>query len=427
MFKKYFTLSEVQNCIMQLLYSLFIRIYRMGIGIACIFNKKALLWVKGRKNIFRQIEERVQKGPVIWFHVASLGEFEQGRPVIEEIRNRYPDYKILITFFSPSGYEIRKNYQGADYIFYLPLDTRANAIRFIRAVKPVMALFIKYEFWYHYLSVLKSRNIPVYLVSGIFRPQQIFFRWYGAWFRKILGNFNHLFVQTKESEALLKKINITNVSVSGDTRFDRVKQISMQAKEIEIASVFKNSQLCLVAGSTWPKDEELLIQYINTQHSSSKFIIVPHEIDENHIQHIIRQLQKSFVRFSAAGQTDIADKQVLIIDNIGMLSSLYRYGEIAYIGGGFGKGIHNILEAAVYGIPVIFGPHYNKFNEAIELLKLGGAFSINNFDTMQSVFDHLIENAAERKHIGEIAKDFILQNAGATQLILNHIFPVIKL
>jgi 3-deoxy-D-manno-octulosonic-acid transferase len=407
---------------MQLFYYVFIRIYRLSIGIASIFNEKARLWVRGRKNIFRQINEKVKSGPVIWVHAASLGEFEQGRPLIEEIRRHYPDYKILVTFFSPSGYEIRKSYQGADYIFYLPLDTHTNAIRFIQAVKPVMALFIKYEFWYYYLSALKSRNIPVYLVSGIFRPQQVFFRWYGTWFRKILENFNHLFVQTKESEAMLRSINITNVTVSGDTRFDRVKQISAQAKEIEIASVFKDGHICLIAGSTWPRDEELLIQYINMNRVVSKFIIVPHEIDETHIRHIIHQLKKPFIRFSSARKAEMTDKQVLIIDNIGMLSSLYRYGDIAYIGGGFGKGIHNILEAAVYGIPVIFGPNYMKFNEANELLKNGGAFSINNFETLQYTLDRLLANNEERNQIGKIAKDYITVNTGATQMIISHIF-----
>ncbi len=407
---------------MQLLYAASIRIYWICIIIACLFNEKARLWVRGRKNIFGQMDEKVKSGPVIWFHAASLGEFEQGRPLIEEIRKRYPEYKILITFFSPSGYEIRKNYQGADFIFYLPLDTRHNAVRFVQTVKPSMAIFIKYEFWYNYLSVLKSYKIPVYLVSGIFRQQQVFFRWYGAWFRRLLANFSHLFVQTQESEALLRMINIGNVTVSGDTRFDRVKQISMQAREIEVASVFKNDQVCLVAGSTWPKDEALLIKYFNQPQIMSKLILVPHEIDEPHIQHIISQLKKPFVRFSTAGKDDIADRQVLIIDNIGMLSSLYRYGEIAYLGGGFGKGIHNILEAAVYGLPVMFGPNYAKFNEAVELLRLGGAFSINSYESLQATLDRLLNNPEERKQTGAIAGNYISNNTGATQMIINCIF-----
>ncbi len=415
-------MSDVQNTVMQLLYDVLIRVYGLCIGIACLFNEKARLWVKGRKDIFRQIVAKVKSEHVIWVHAASLGEFEQGRPLIEEIRKRYPEYKILLTFFSPSGYEIRKNYQGADFIFYLPLDTRRNAMRFIQSVKPVTAIFIKYEFWHNYLSLLKSYNIPVYLVSGIFRPQQVFFRWYGAWFRKILTNFNHLFVQTKESENLLKMINITNVTISGDTRFDRVKQISLLAKEIEIASLFKNGRYCIVAGSTWPKDEEMLISYINQQQVTSKLIIVPHEIDEPHIQYIMHQLKKPFIRFSEAGKADLSDIQVLIIDNIGMLSSLYRYGEIAYVGGGFGKGIHNILEAAVYGIPVIFGPNYSKFNEAVELIKLGCAFSIDSSESLKSLLNRLLDDSEERNQIRPIAEHFVNSNTGATQMIIEHIF-----
>ena len=407
---------------MKCIYSAGLWFYYLGILLASIFNPKARLWIRGRKGIFRQLSNTIQNDPVIWFHVASLGEFEQGRPVMEEIKHRYNHYKILLTFFSPSGFEIRKNYNGADYIFYLPLDTKYNARRFIRLVKPTMAFFVKYEFWYYYIHELDNNQIPVYLISAIFRPGQVFFSWYGGWFRKMLYCFNHLFVQTEQSLDLLHGISVNNVTLAGDTRFDRVLQIASGTKEIPMAAGFKGDQPCLIAGSTWPYDEDLLLQYINDFHGQAKFIIAPHEVNEEHIQKIIQQLKKSYVRFSEAFETEVPVKQVLIIDNIGMLSSLYRYGNIAYIGGGFGKGIHNILEAATFGLPVVFGPNFSKFNEAFELIGLGGAVSIAAFEDLKIILDRWFDSADERNRTGQISKAFVRKNAGATAMILNRIF-----
>lgn len=408
---------------MRYIYSAAIRLYGLGIFTASFFNPKARLWIRGRKGILHQIEDKVKNNRVIWFHAASLGEFEQGRPVMEEIRHRYPDYTILLTFFSPSGYEIRKNFGGADYIFYLPLDTKQNAARFISMIKPVMVIFIKYEFWYHYLFQLHKNQIPVYLISGIFRPGQIFFQWYGKWFRKMLSYFDHLFVQNRESLALLHGISVSNVILAGDTRFDRVRQIAASTHEIPVAARFKGDHLCIVAGSTWPGDEDLLIRYINSCNETVKLILAPHEIHEEHIRRIIQLLKRSFVRFSEAKDNTVPDKQVLIIDNIGLLSSLYRYGDIAFIGGGFGKGIHNILEAATFGLPILFGPNYAKFNEAVELAGLGGAVSVAGMDELQSRLNHWLSDKADRLRSGLVSKEFVHQKAGATSVILNHLFP----
>jgi 3-deoxy-D-manno-octulosonic-acid transferase len=407
---------------MRYFYSAAIGLYGLGIFAASFFSPKARLWIQGRKKIFRQIGDSVKNERVIWMHAASLGEFEQGRPVMEEIRRRYPQSKILLTFFSPSGYEIRKKSSGADYVFYLPLDTQHNAIRFISLIKPSMAIFIKYEFWYHYLNQLHKAHVPVYLISGIFRPSQIFFRRYGKWFRKMLFFFDHLFVQNQESASLLKAISVTNVTVAGDTRFDRVRQIAASTREIPLAVRFKSDCICVVAGSTWPADENFLIRYINSCDEPVKFIIAPHEIHEEHIRRIIQELKKPFVRFSEAIDTPITEKQILIIDNIGLLSSLYRYGDIAYIGGGFGKGIHNILEAATFGLPVLFGPNYSKFSEAVELIRLGGAVSVSGMDEIQSHLARWLSDKAERLSAGAVAKEYVHRKAGATSVIVNHLF-----
>ncbi len=409
---------------MKFIYSAGLWIYYLGILAASVFNPKARLWIRGRKNLFSRLQEKAGKGPLIWIHAASLGEFEQGRPVIEEIRRRHPEYKILLTFFSPSGYEIRKHYDGADLICYLPLDTGRNARRFISLVKPVMAVFIKYEFWYHYIHQLNRNGIPVYLISGIFRSDQVFFRWYGSWFRKILFSFNHLFVQTDASLKLLHGIHANHATCAGDTRFDRVLQIASATREIPQAAMFKGDGPCLIAGSTWPGDENFLLPYINAYRGSAKFIIAPHEVQEDRIQGIARQLKKSCIRFSQAGDAKTGDYQVLIIDNIGLLSSLYRYGDIAYIGGGFGKGIHNILEAAVFGLPVIFGPRYSKFSEAVELLQLGGACSFSSMDDLKTTMDRWLGDKEERSGPGKISGDFVRRKAGATDLIIKRILPL---
>ena len=408
---------------MKYIYSAAIRLYGLGIFAASFFNPKARLWIRGRKGIFSRMEEKVKNNRLIWFHAASLGEFEQGRPVMEEIRRRYPVYTILLTFFSPSGYEIRKNYNGADYIFYLPLDTKQNAARFISLIKPAMAIFIKYEFWYHYLVQLHKNQIPVYLISGIFRPGQVFFQWYGKWYRKMLSYFDRLFVQNHESLALLHSLSVNNVTLAGDTRFDRVRQIAASTHEIPVAARFKGDHLCIVAGSTWSGDEDLLIRYIHSCDETVKFILAPHEIHEEHIRRIIQQLRRSYVRFSEAKENSVSDKQVLIIDNIGLLSSLYRYGDVAYIGGGFGKGIHNILEAATFGLPVLFGPAYAKFNEAVELTELGGAVSVAGMEELRSHLNHWLSNKEDRLRAGKVSKEFVQRKAGATSVIVNQLFP----
>ncbi|MBN2610522.1 MAG: 3-deoxy-D-manno-octulosonic acid transferase [Bacteroidales bacterium] len=405
------------------MYSLTISLYYLGILVASLYNKKAKFWVDGRKGVLKRIAETVDpSAQLIWFHASSLGEFEQGRPVIEAIREKHPGYKILLTFFSPSGYEVRKNYRGADYIFYLPLDTRANAAKFVDAISPSMVFFIKYEFWYHYLRVLKKKGIPVYLISAIFRRNQLFFRWYGRWYRKMLKFFNHIFVQNDESLNLLSDFNIKHTSKSGDTRFDRVAEIARQTKAIDIAEKFRNDNTVVICGSTWDKDEELLVKHINNSAKDLKYIIAPHEIHETHLQRIIAALKVPFVLFSDANFENVADKQVLIINNIGMLSSLYKYGDWAYIGGGFGVGIHNILEAATFNLPVVFGPNYHKFKEAVDLVQAGGAFSIEDFNGLSEIFKILFENKEKREYTGKIAGDYVIKNQGATEKILTKIF-----
>ena len=386
---------------MVFLYSLGLRFYYLLIVLASVFNRKARLWIKGRKGIFDKIQKQVKsENNLFWFHTSSLGEFEQGRPLIEALKDKNKSIKILLTFFSPSGYENRKNYKTADYIFYLPPDTKKNARKFIKLIKPSKAFFIKYEFWYHYLNQLKKSNIPVYLISANFRQKQIFFKWYGGWFRKNIG--------------------LDNITISGDTRFDRVAEIAKQAKRIEIAEKFKQGSPVIIGGSTWDKDEEILIEFINKSSLKIKYIIAPHEIHESNIQRIIKSINKPVIRYSSASINDVNDFQVLIIDNIGMLSSLYKYAGIAYIGGGFGIGIHNILEAATFGLPVVFGPNYRKFQEAVDLVESGGAFSVDSYKSLQTQFENLLEKIETNK-TGKIAKEYVLNNQGATGRILDKI------
>jgi 3-deoxy-D-manno-octulosonic-acid transferase len=406
---------------MVFLYSLGLKFYYLLIFLVSLFNRKARLWIRGRKGIFDKIKKQVKpENNLLWFHASSLGEFEQGRPLIEAFKNRNKSVKILLTFFSPSGYENRKNYKTADYIFYLPPDTKKNAYKFIKLINPSKAFFIKYEFWYHYLNQLQINNIPVYLVSANFRQNQVFFRWYGGWFRKILNKFTHIFVQNKKSEQLLKQIGLDNVTISGDTRFDRVAGIARQAREIEIAGKFRQKSPLIIAGSTWEKDEEILVEFINTSSLNIKYIIAPHEIHESSIQRIIKSISKPVIRFSSASTVNIKDYQVLIIDNIGMLSSLYRYANIAYIGGGFGVGIHNILEAATFVLPVVFGPNYGKFQEAVDLVESGGAFSVNDYASLKIQFENLL-GKIEKNEAGRISREYVLKNQGATTKILDFI------
>lgn len=402
---------------MTILYNLGIRLYNLAICLAGPFNEKAALLRKGRKEVRKKIKE-IQRGPerLIWFHAASLGEFEQGRPVMENLRKTEPGTKILLTFFSPSGYEIRKNYKGADYVMYLPSDTRRNAIRFIDRFRPDAAVFIKYEFWYHYLHELYKRQIPVYLISAIFHPNQPFFKNWGSLHRQMLKFFKVLFVQDGQSVQLLESIGIKNARLTGDTRFDRVKQIANAAQDIERVALFCGEQPAVVCGSTWPPDEELLTGYINQYTGNYKWILTPHEIGENHIKTILDKCQKKIVRYTDE-KADFANSEVLIIDCIGLLSAIYRYGKIAYIGGGFGVGIHNTLEAAVYGIPVVFGPKYQKFNEAISLIREGGAFSIKDGNELKEVLNSLTQSPAIAEAAGQKALDYVNSQLGATEII----------
>ena len=407
---------------MKFLYNIFIFFYHLFIRFAALFNPKAKLWLNGRKNIFSEIEKKIIGTPkIIWIHCASLGEFEQGRPLIEEIKQKFSNYKILLTFFSPSGYEIRKNYSGADFIFYLPMDTAANAKKFISMVKPSMALFVKYEFWFNYLNTLKNNKIPTYLVSGIFRENHYFFNWYGTWFRKQLSAFTFFFLQDETSEKLLNSIGYTNTKITGDTRFDRVLAISKNTEQIDLITLFKGNKKIILAGSTWNPDEKI-ISPINFSQANYKLIIAPHEVNENHIEIIRKQFSKNnLLCFSQANSENILTADVLIIDNIGMLSSLYQYAEIAFIGGGFGKGIHNILEAATFGMPIIFGPNNAKFKEANDLLKLGVAFTVESSERFEKIFFSLAKNEIERNEITKNARSYIEENCGATASILNNI------
>ena len=406
---------------MTLLYNITMLIYQSFIWLASKFNnKKAELFLTGRKDVFALLEQKRLPGErYIWFHAASLGEFEQGRPLIESLKVSHPEYKIILTFFSPSGYEVRKNYSGADIICYLPLDLSWNAKRFLDIVQPDYAIFIKYEFWMNFLLELKKRAIKTYIVSAIFRESQLFFKWYGGYYRNLLKSFNHLFVQNDESVRLLHSIGFDNVTKVGDTRFDRVADIASNAKELPIVQLFKSDKKVLVAGSSWPNDEEILLSYFN-QNKDIKLIIAPHEIHEEHLQSIISKLQRPYVRYTQATTENVSDAVCLIIDCFGLLSSVYRYGEVAYIGGGFGVGIHNILEAAVYGIPVIFGPNYKKFQEAVDLIELGGAFSISDYTGFSRLMsDLLVDNSSLYASSAAISNDYSQRNRGATIKVLD--------
>ena len=408
------------------LYNFSIYFYVFYIRIAAWVSPKARLWIRGRKNIFGQIEAGLEKNKTsgkskIWFHCASLGEFEQGRPVMESFHEKFPEYEIFLTFFSPSGYEIRKNYTGADYIFYLPSDTVRNAKRFIALVNPSLVVFIKYEFWFNLLDVLKQRNIPTYLVSGIFRPEQHFFQWYGGWFRKKLESFTRFFLQDTDSARLLQSAGFTNVTISGDTRFDRVAAISSHIKNFPIIEQFCVSSRIILAGSTWPEDERIFFPYINGDHNAIKFIIAPHEISESHLRNLSEGIKKIVVKLSEADEINIKEAGVLIIDNIGMLSSLYRYSSVAYIGGGFGAGIHNILEAVAFGVPVVFGPRYEKFREARELAGQQAAFPVVDSSQFEQVIGMLLNDEAKYNYCSRTCRNYILQNKGATEKILENI------
>ncbi|MBC7744486.1 MAG: 3-deoxy-D-manno-octulosonic acid transferase [Flavobacterium sp.] len=403
---------------MLFLYNLGIWLYSLFIQIASLKSSKAKAWLNGRLHIFSRIEKEVDLNfSHIWFHFASLGEFEQGRTVLEQIRKLKPESRIVITFFSPSGYEIQKNYPLANHIFYLPLDTEKNAEKFISLINPEMAIFTKYEYWYHYFNELRKKQVPLYIISGIFRKTQPFFKWYGGLHRKMLNCVNYFFVQNEESRNLLQKINFYNVTVSGDTRFDRVFENAKNPKQLKEIAEFCGDELVLIAGSTWLADEQFL-SALPDRFPEWKFIIVPHEIDQNRIDEV-KLLFANCILFSNL-QTATSNRQTLIIDNIGMLSSLYQYGNVAYIGGGFGVGIHNTLEAAAFGLPLIFGPRFQKFKEAVDLVKMKAACTISNIEKLNIVADKL-QDAEFRQKYGNKARDYVEMNVGATNMILKHI------
>lgn len=400
------------------MYNLAIYIYLLGVAIMSLFNKKVKTMWRGERQALGILNAEMMPGAkYIWFHAASLGEFEQGRPLIERIRSEHPEYKILLTFFSPSGYEVCKDYKGADIICYLPLDTIRNARRFLRTVHPVMAFFIKYEFWYNYLHILKHRKIPVYSVSSIFRSDQVFFKWYGRKYANVLKCFTHYMVQNEESKQLLATLGITDVDVVGDTRFDRVLQIKASARQLPIVEAFKQDYKVFVAGSSWPPDEDIFIKFFN-EHKDWKLIIAPHVIGEDHLQQILSKLNRNTVRYTQTTAEEATKADCLIIDCFGLLSSIYNYGEVAYVGGGFGVGIHNVLEAAVWDIPVIFGPNNQRFQEARGLLASEGGFEINNYADFDGVMSHLKSDKADLKEAGSKAGAFVLSLSGATDKVL---------
>lgn len=421
--------------VLDFLYNLSIYLYVSLLRLVAPFNKKAKLWVEGRNNIFnklksdterRQLRSRYTK--VAWFHCASLGEFEQGRPVIEAFRKQYPDYKIILTFFSPSGYEIRKNYSGADYIYYLPADTPENAQKFVEIVAPSIAFFVKYEFWKNYLTELNKRRIPVISFSAIFRPDQVFFKFYGGFYRKLLHQFNHILVQNESSLKLLQSIDIDNTTLAGDTRFDRVKQIVDNKKDIKVVETFKNGHQVFIIGSAWQTDMDVLIPMMNALKDDTKFIVAPHEIHDAEIAIWRKELSAKSVLFSDTDEVkDLASYDVLFIDNIGMLSSLYQYADYAFIGGSFGKGLHNILEAATFGMPIFFGDKaYHKFQEANDLIELGGAFPVESTEDLKAKYQAMKADETQRAKAAKICQQYVEDNVGATQKIMTIVGSIIK-
>ena len=409
------------------MYNLIIYLYQLGVIIASLFNEKVRKMWRGEREAISILKEKIDpNAKYVWFHAASLGEFEQGRPLMEQLRSEHPEYKILLTFFSPSGYEVRKNYEGADIICYLPLDTITNARRFLRTIRPMMAFFIKYEFWYNYLHILRHRGVPVYSVSSIFRPRQVFFRWYGRQYARVLKCFTRFYVQNEVSRELLATIGIKDVTVVGDTRFDRVLQIKKASKQLPVVEQFKGSAKCFVAGSSWQPDEDIFIPFFN-KHKDWKVIIAPHVIGEDHLQQIEKKLEgRKVVRYTqiANSQEQIAksqDADVLIIDCFGLLSSIYGYADVTYVGGGFGVGIHNTLEAAVWDVPVIFGPNNERFQEAQGLKACGGGQEITGADDFYRVMQRFIDDSATITEAGRQSGQFVAQMTGATQKILSDV------
>ena len=405
-----------------MMYNIVIFLYLCGVAILSLFNEKVRKMWRGERQAIRTIKEKIDPNALyVWFHAASLGEFEQGRPLMEQLRREHPEYKILLTFFSPSGYEVRKNYEGADIICYLPLDTILNARRFLRTIRPVMAFFIKYEFWYNYLHILRHRGVPVYSVSSIFRPGQVFFRWYGKQYSRVLKCFTHFFVQNEVSRELLSTIGIDNVTVVGDTRFDRVLQIKEAAKQLPIVEQFKGNSKCFIAGSSWQPDEEIFIPWLN-EHKDWKVVIAPHVIGEDHLQQIEKMLEgRKVVRYTEATEENVKGAEVLIVNCFGLLSSIYHYADVTYVGGGFGVGIHNTLEAAVWDVPVFFGPNNQRFQEAQGLKNCGGGLEIANANDFLRYMKGFEEHPELMKELGEKAGQYVASLAGATQKVLSFV------
>ncbi|MGC9151598.1 MAG: 3-deoxy-D-manno-octulosonic acid transferase [Microbacter sp.] len=406
---------------MQLLYTFSIYCYQGFIRVASLFHSKARQMVQGQKRTIPLIKHKLDLNKeTFWFHAASLGEFEQGRPLIETIKKQSPDSQIVLSFFSPSGYEIRKNYKEADVVCYLPFDTKKNAAAFINAVNPSKVIFIKYEFWANYLTILHQKNIPTFLISAIFRPDQLFFRKYGLFYRRLLTFFDHIFVQDQRSASILSSHHIQHVSVAGDTRFDRVIAIASEAKQLPLIEKFCEHHQVYIMGSSWPADETLMISYFNT-HPSFRLIIAPHVTNAAHIKAVCDAVQRPCIRLSEATIDNVIDAECLVIDSIGLLSSIYRYGDAAYIGGGFGAGIHNVLEAAVYGIPVIFGPKFQKFREAIDLIQVGGGFSVQSQKELDQLLNEWAQDNQKIKKAGHEAEKYVRDQQGATQKILPYL------
>ena len=404
------------------MYQIAIYLYLFGVAIASLFSKKVKTMWQGERRAIKELKEKVDpQAQYVWFHAASLGEFEQGRPLMELLRKQHPEYKILLTFFSPSGYEVRKNYEGADIICYLPIDTIRNSRRFLRAIRPCMAFFIKYEFWYNYLHILKHRHVPVYSVSSIFRPEQVFFKWYGRQYSYVLKCFTRFFVQNEESKRLLAKIGVTNVDVVGDTRFDRVLQIKEKAKQLPIVNAFVQGDTpckVFVAGSSWPPDEDIFINFFN-QHKDWKLIVAPHVIDDSHLEQILSKLDRKTIRYTQATPETASQAECLLIDCFGLLSSIYHFGDVAYVGGGLGVGIHNVLEAAVWDIPVIFGSNNERFQEAQGLKAAGGGFDIASADDFQRIMTLFMNDEKSLDTAGKNAGLYVQSLAGVTERIFH--------
>lgn len=412
---------------MLFLYNLAVLVTSFVLKLVANFSPKLKLFVEGRKNVFSHLNKEItDQDKIIWVHTASLGEFEQGLPVIEKLKITYPNYKILVTFFSPSGYEVKKNTPVADLVLYLPLDTKKNARKFMELAKPKLAIFVKYEIWPNYLQELKKQQVPTLLISAIFKKRQIFFKSYGEFMRKGLHTFSHIFVQDKNSLDLLQSIDINNSTVAGDTRLDRVSEILERDNTLDFMTTFKQESLCVVAGSTWPEDEAILLESINTSNPQLKFVIAPHNIKEGHIQKLKGTITKKTILFSELDMEDTTDAQVLIIDTVGLLTKIYSYADIAYVGGGFATGLHNTLEPAVFGIPVLIGPEFKGFKEAEDLVALKGVLPVPDKQQLQRMLNELAENSSFRKATGTLNANYITQNKGASIKILHHIESILK-